>query len=161
MNSLAIFQTIINEILQNLINIEKQQVLLIILQQGQRKNRNIDKIVEKVVKRLVENKLYIKPEKCKWKIRKVKFLKVVIELERIKIEKEKMKRILDWLTLKENNLMKKDQKQDWTEKQKKIFRKLKKKFTKEPVLVALDLDKNKNRSKCIRLCNRRSIIYEV
>jgi len=59
---------------------------------------------------LVENELYIKPEKCKWKIRKVKFLKVVIELERIKIEKEKMKRILDWLTLKENNLMKKDQK---------------------------------------------------
>jgi len=35
--------------------------------------------------------------------------------------------------------------------------------TKEPVLVALDLDKkeNKNRSRYIRLCYRRGFIYEV
>jgi len=33
-----------------------------------------NKVVEKVVKRLVENNLYIKLEKYKWKIRKVEFL---------------------------------------------------------------------------------------
>jgi len=39
---------------------------------------------------------------------------------------------------------------------------LKKKFTKELVLAALDLDKrNKNGSGCIKLCNRRSIICKV
>ena len=39
---------------------------------------------------------------------------------------------------------------------------MKKKFTKELVLVALDLDKkNKNESGCIKLCNRRSIICKV
>ena len=54
-----------------------------------------DKIVVKVVKRLVENDLYVKPEKYKWKIREVGFLKVVIGLERIKIEEEKMKCVLD------------------------------------------------------------------
>ena len=59
-----------------------------------------DKIVVKVVKRLVENDLYMKPEKYKWKIREVGFLKVVIGLERIKIEEEKMKCVLDQPTLK-------------------------------------------------------------
>ena len=39
------------------------------------------------------------------------------------------------------NLVKKDQKWDWIEKQEKAFQELKEKFTKEPVLVMLDLDK--------------------
>jgi len=60
-----------------------------------------DKIVEEVVNRLAENNLYVKPEKCKWKIREVELLEVVIELEGIKVEKEKVKSILAWLTLKE------------------------------------------------------------
>ena len=47
-----------------------------------------------------ENDLYVKPEKCKWKVRKVRFLGVVIESERIKIEEVKVKGVLDWLTPK-------------------------------------------------------------
>ena len=39
------------------------------------------------------------------------------------------------------NLMKKDQKWNWMEKQEKAFRKLKERFTRKPVLAALDLDK--------------------
>ena len=60
-----------------------------------------DKIVVKVVKRLVENDLYVKPEKYKQKVKKIGFLGVVIGPEEIKIEEEKVKSILDWLTLKE------------------------------------------------------------
>jgi len=41
-----------------------------------------------------ENNLYMKPEKYKWKVRKVDFL-VVIRSERIKIEEEKVKAILN------------------------------------------------------------------
>jgi len=52
------------------------------------------------VKQLAENDLYARLEKCKWKVRKVGFLKVVIELEGVKIEEEKIKRVLEWLTLK-------------------------------------------------------------
>jgi len=37
--------------------------------------------------------------------------------------------------------VKKDQKWDWTEKQKKAFKELKERFIKEPVLIASDLDK--------------------
>jgi len=50
------------------------------------------------VKRLTENNLYVKLEKCKWKMKEVGFLGVVIGPEGIKIEEEKMKRVLNWLT---------------------------------------------------------------
>ena len=38
-------------------------------------------------------------------------------------------------------MMKKDKKWDWTERQEKAFKELKEQFTKELVLVALDIDK--------------------
>jgi len=53
-----------------------------------------------VIKRLEENDLYVKPEKYKWKVREVEFLGVVIGLEGIKMEKEKVKEVLEWPTLK-------------------------------------------------------------
>ena len=56
-----------------------------------------DKLVKEVVKKLAKNNLYIKPEKYKWKVREVGFLGVVIGLEGIKMEKEKVKGVLDWL----------------------------------------------------------------
>ena len=56
-----------------------------------------DKIIEKV-KRLVENNLYIKLEKCKWKMREVEFLEVVIEFNEIKMVKVKIKGVLNWST---------------------------------------------------------------
>ena len=40
-----------------------------------------------------------------------------------------------------HNMVKKDQKWDWTKKQEEAFRELKKRFTKEPVLAVPDLDK--------------------
>ena len=44
---------------------------------------------------MVENNLYIKLEKYKWKIKEVVFLGVIIKLERIKIEEEKIKEVLN------------------------------------------------------------------
>ena len=61
-----------------------------------------------------------------------------------------------------HNIVKKEQKWDWTERQKKAFRELKEKFTQEPVLAAPDLDiKNENGSRYIGLCYGRSVIYEM
>ena len=143
-----------------------------------------------MIKRLEENDLYVKPEKYKWKVREVGFLGVVIGEEGIKMEEEKVKGVLNWPTprcVKDvqkflglanyyrrfiegfasiarplHDMVKKDKKWDWTEKQEKAFRELKERFTKEPVLAALDLDKkNEDGSRCIRLCYRRSVIYEV
>ena len=39
--------------------------------------------------------MYMKSEKCKQKMKKVRFLKVVIRPEEIKIKKEKVKEVLD------------------------------------------------------------------
>ena len=47
---------------------------------GVEEEKEHDKEIEEVVKRLVENNLYVKPEKCKWKVREVGFLGVVIGL---------------------------------------------------------------------------------
>ena len=59
-------------------------------------------------------------------------------------------------------MVKKDQKWNWTEKQKKVFRELKKQFTKELVLAAPNLDKkNENGSGHVRLCDRRCSINRV
>jgi len=91
----------INKILWDLINTEEVVSFIDNIIIGMEKEKGHNKVVKDVMKRLVENYLYIKPEKCKWKVREVEFLEVVIGLEEIKIEKEKVKTVLDWLTLKE------------------------------------------------------------
>ena len=99
-NSPAIFQTIMNKILWDLINTGKVASFIDDVIIGTEGEEGHDKLVKEVVKRLAENNLYVKPEKCKWKLKKVGFLEVVIELEGIKMEEEKVKGVLDWLTLK-------------------------------------------------------------
>ena len=169
------FQTIINELLRNLVNTGKVVVFIDNILVGIEGKKGYDKLVEEVIKQLAENNLYVKPEKCRQKVREVEFLGVVIGLEGIRMEKDKVRGVLDWLTPKcvkdiqkflglanyyyqfiQNfvfiarplyNMVKKDQKWDWTERQKEMFRELKKKFIKEPVLAVPDLDKkNEDRS---------------
>ena len=63
-----------NEILQDLINTGKVASFINDVIIGIEEEEKHDKLVEEVVKRLVENNLYIKPEKYKWRVRKVRFL---------------------------------------------------------------------------------------
>jgi len=99
-NSLAIFQAMINELLRDLINIEKVVVFIDDMIVGTEEEEGHDKLVAEVVKRLKENNLYVKPEKYKWKVREIEFLEVVIGLKGIKMEEEKVKDVLEWLTPK-------------------------------------------------------------
>jgi len=94
-NSPATFQTMINELLRDLINIEKVVVFIDDIIVGTEDEEEHDELVAEVVKRLEKNDLYMKPEKYKWKVREVGFLGVVIGREGIKIEKEKIKEVLD------------------------------------------------------------------
>ena len=100
MNSLAMFQTITNEILWDLINTGKIASFIDNVIIGMEGEKEYNELVEEVVRRLAENNLYVKLEKCKWKVREVGFLGVVIGLEGIKIEEEKIKEVLDWPTPK-------------------------------------------------------------
>jgi len=99
-NSPATFQAMINEILRDLINTEKVAAFIDDVIVGTEDEERHDELVAEIVKRLEENDLYVKLEKCKWKVREVGFLRVVIEPEGIKMEKEKVKGLLDWLTPK-------------------------------------------------------------
>ena len=99
-NSLATFQTMINEILQDLINTEEVASFIDNVIVGMEERERYNEVVEKVVKRLVKNNMYVKPEKYKQKMRKVGFLEVVIGPEDIKMKGKKVKRVLDWLAPK-------------------------------------------------------------
>jgi len=46
---------------------------------------------------LEENDLFVKQEKCKWKVREVEFLGVVISPKGVEMQKEKVEEILKWL----------------------------------------------------------------
>ena len=102
-------------------------------------------------------------------MREVEFLGVIIGPEGIRMEKKKIKGVLEWLTPKSvkdvqkflglanyyrwfiegfamvarplHDTVKKDKKWEWTERQEEAFKELKKRFTEEPVLVAPDIDK--------------------
>jgi len=99
-SSLATFQTMINKILQNLINTEEVTSFINNIIVGIREEKRYDEMIEKIVKRLAENDLYVKPERYKWKVRKVEFLEMVIGPEEIKMKEEKVKEVLDWPALK-------------------------------------------------------------
>ena len=78
MNSSVTFQIMINKILRNLINTGKIVSFIGDVIVGTETEEEHDEIVEEMVRRLAENDLYVKPEKCKWKIKEVGFLGVVI-----------------------------------------------------------------------------------
>jgi len=99
-NSPATFQAMMNELLRDLINTGKVAVFIDDVIVGTETEEDHDELVAEVIKRLEENDLYVKPEKCKWRVREVEFLGVVIGLEGIKMEKEKVKGVLEWPTLK-------------------------------------------------------------
>ena len=169
MNSPAMFQAMMNELLRDLTNTGKVAVFIDDVIVGTETEEGHDELVAEVIKRLEENVLYVKLEKCKWKVREVEFLRVVIGLEGIKMEKEKVKGVLEWLTPKcvkdvqkflglanyycrfiegftmvarpLHDMVKKDKKWEWTEKQEETFKELKKRFMEEPVLAAPDIDK--------------------
>ena len=67
-NSLVIFQTMMNELLRDLINTGKVVVFIDNIIVGTEIEDGHDEIVVEVIRRLEENNLYVKPEKCKWKV---------------------------------------------------------------------------------------------
>jgi len=133
-----------NELLRDLINTGKVAAFIDDVIIGTESKEEHNELVAEVIKRLEENDLYVKPEKCKWKVREVGFLGVVIREDGIKMKEEKVKGVLDWPTPKcvkdvqkflglanyycqfiegfasiagpLHDMMKKDQKWDWTEK---------------------------------------------
>ena len=168
-NSPATFQAMINEILRDMINEKKVAAFVDDVLVGTETEEGHDKVVDEVLRRLEENDLYVKPEKCVWKVRKVLFLGVVIGEGRVEMEEDKVKGVLKWLTpqcvrdvrkflelvnyyrcfvkncakvaLPMNQLTRKDEKWKWGKEQQAAFEQLKSVFTTRLVLATPELDK--------------------
>ena len=85
-----------NDILKDMINEGNVVAFVDDVLVGTETEEGHNEIVEEVLKRLEENDLYIKPEKCVWKVWKIGFLGVVIGSDGIEMEKEKMNGVLSW-----------------------------------------------------------------
>jgi len=87
-----------NEILRDMINEGKVTAFVddVLVEIETEEGHN--EVVDEVLRRLEENDLYIKPEKCMWKVRKVPFLGVVIEEGKVEMEEDKVEGVLKWPT---------------------------------------------------------------
>jgi len=168
-NSPATFQAIMNDLLRDLVVEKKVVVFIDDVMVVTETEEGHDEIVEEVLRRLEENDLFVKPEKCVWKVREVRFLGVIIRENRVRMEKEKVQGVIEWPVPKSvkdvqkflglanyyrrfvkdfakiarplHEMTRKENKWNWGERQQKTFEELKEKFTTEPVLVTPDLDK--------------------
>ena len=168
-NSPATFQAMINEILRDLINKGKVAAFVDDVLVGTETEKGHDEIVKEILRRLEENNLYVKPEKCVWKVKRIGFLGVVIGPNGIEMEAEKVDGVRNWpqprnvkdvrkflglanyyrrfiknfarIARLMNVLTRKEEKWWWEEAQQKAFEELKGIFTSKPVLATPDLDK--------------------
>ena len=99
-NSPVTFQGIMNEILRDMINEGRVVAFVDNMLIETETEEGHDKIVEEVLRRLEKNDLYMKPEKCVWKVQKVNFLGVVMDQGKIEMEKNKVVGVLNWPTSK-------------------------------------------------------------
>ena len=168
-NSPATFQTMINDLFRDLINQGDTATFIDDILVATDMEEEHNELVEKILKRLEENNLFVKPEKCKWKVREVEFLGVVIGPKRVEMQRKKVEGVLSWpapRNIKEvqkflgltnyyrrfikdftkiaaplHVLVRKEQKWKWEKEQKEAFEKLKAVFTTEPILAILDIDR--------------------
>ena len=91
----ATFQAIMNNILRDLINTGEVAAFMDDVLVETEKKKKHDEIVEEILKRMEKNDLYVKPEKCVWKVRKIDFLGLVMGAGGIKMQKEKVAGVLE------------------------------------------------------------------
>jgi len=96
-NSLVTFQTMINDLLRDMIEAGDVAAFINGVIVEMETDKKYDDMVEEVLRRIAKNNLFIKLEKCIWKVREVGFLEVVIGPDGVKMEKEKVQRVVDWL----------------------------------------------------------------
>ena len=168
-NSPATFQAIMNEIFADMEDIVVVYIDNLLIFTKTNNQEEHDKIVLEVLWRLEEHDLFIKPEKCSFRVKEVKFLGMTVSAKGIKMNNDKVKAILEWPTPKTvcgvrsflglanfyqrfikdyaqvarslNDLTKKDQAFEWKESQQTAFDTLKQCFTMAPILAFPDINK--------------------
>ena len=168
-NSPATFQAMMDDIFGDMIN----ECIIIVYMDDiflfAPDEITLTKNTKRVLARLQENDLFLKPTKCEFNKTKVEYLGMIIEEGKISMDPGKLKGIRDWpppTTVKQtrgflgfgnfyrrfiwhfsdlakplNDLLKKDQTFEWTDDCQRAFDELKKRFTEEPVLMMPDKTK--------------------
>jgi hypothetical protein len=161
-NAPATFQSMMNHIMEDLIRSGKVMVYLddILIFGNDRKEHR--KLVKEVLKRLRDNDLFTKAEKCYFEKDSIEYLGMIIEKGQARMDPAKISGVLDWPTPTKVkhvqafigfanfyrrfiegfakivkplvDLTKKDQTWQWDEKHTQVFEALKKAFTTAPVL---------------------------
>ena len=85
-----------NDLLRDLVVEEKVVVFIDDVIVATETEEEHDEIVEEVLRRLEENDLFVKTEKYVWKVKEVGFLGVIIREDRVRMEKEKVQRVIEW-----------------------------------------------------------------
>ena len=168
-NSPATFQSIMDDIFreeQGLGWLQKyiDDILIAAKTKEELKERTL-----RVLKKLKEHDLYLKPEKCEFYQDRVEYLSFIISEGKIEMDPKKIAGIADWpipTTLKQlrsflgfgnyyrrfikgfsdvaqplNELLKKETPFEWTQERDKCFNDLKRRFTTKPVLIMPDQTK--------------------
>jgi len=168
-NSPTTFQAMMNDLFRDLINQGDMATFIDDILVATDTEEGHDELVEEVLRRLEENDLFVKLEKCKWKVKEVEFLGIVIGPKGVEMQKEKIEEVLSWPAPRNIKkvqkflglanyyrrfiknfariaaplymLVRKEQKWKWEKEQKKAFERLKAVFTTEPVLAIPDIDR--------------------
>jgi len=94
-NSPATFQAMMNNLLRDLVVEEKVAVFIDDVIIAMETEEGHDEIVEEVLRRLEKNDLFVKPEKCMWKVREVGFLGMIIGEDGVRMEKKKVQGVVE------------------------------------------------------------------
>jgi transposase InsO family protein len=169
-NSPATFQTMMNEIFSDMDDVMVIYIDDLMIYTKTDNLEEHDKLVLEVLRRLEENDLFAKPEKCTFRVQEVEFLGMIVSRNGIQMDNSKVQAIKEWPTPKNvkgvrsflglanfyrrfikdyaqiarplNDLTKKDTPFEWSERQQKAFDNLKDQFTTAPVLAYPDTDKH-------------------
>ena len=95
-NSPTTFQAMMNEIFTDMDDVVVVYIDDLMIFTKTENQAEHDKVVLEVLKRLEENDLFVKPEKCTFCTTEVDFLSMIVRHDRIKMDQEKAKAILEW-----------------------------------------------------------------
>jgi transposase InsO family protein len=170
-NSPSTFQTMMNEILEELVLEGHVLVYLddiLIFTETLEEHRKITRRVLEILRR---NKLYLKPEKCEFEKPSVEYLGLIVSHNQVSMDPVKLEGVRTWPTPKTvrevrgflgftgfyrrfirtysdlarplNDLLKKDKSWKWGSEQQKSFESIRDQILKSPILVFPDFDKQK------------------